>query len=489
MSFAEDVAVSRLVLSGNAVHCEEERRHSLANRLTIMVFGACFGTVLLACGIAYLAMERTLYHAEDQVLRQRAQTALDWLESEPYDEALLYHEITENTIEPREIYLRLFNYTGSFSIETPDMDKRVPVSLFPPPRDLAVGDVRAMTLYNDKGEAFRSLAMRVQGGGAVNEKELFVQASSNTSLDDEAIRWFGKLLLAVLVGGMVICFLLARSISRRGLAPLKRIAMATQGLDAQRLDYRLDREKLPREISELAGEINGMLGRLELTYAGLRHYADNVAHELRGPINKMLLEADTILNRERADETYRDALEANAEEARQLARIISSILFLARAESGAMDISKEAFLVGKELSRVAEFFEASAEEEGIEISVECPDDLVLQGDRVLIQRAVSNLVGNSISHGKLGGHIIIRAETDESWIAIHVIDDGEGIPADKIPHVFERFYRADGVRTSGSRLGLGLPIAKSILALHGGTIHLDSVAGEGTHIILRLPTT
>ncbi len=487
MSFADELAVPPPLPNATTIPRQIEQRHSLANRLTIMVFGACFGTVLLACGIAYLAMERTLYHAEDQVLRQRAQTALDWLESGPYDEALLYHEITENTSEPREIYLRLFNEKGSFTIETPDMDKRVPMSLFPPSHDLALGEVKAITLYNDKGEAFRSLVMRVKGGGAINETELIVQASSNTSLDDEAIRWFGELLLAVLIAGMVICFLLARSISRRGLEPLKRIAMATQGLDAQRLDYRLNRERLPREISELAGEINGMLGRLELTYAGLRHYADNVAHELRGPINKMLLEADTILNRERADETYRDALEANAEEARHLARIISSILFLARAESGAMDITKESFFIRKELLRVAEFFEASAEEEGIEVSVECPEDLVLQGDRVLIQRAVSNLVGNSISHGKLGGHILIRAETDRSQIVIHVIDDGEGIPADKIPHVFERFYRADGVRTSGSRLGLGLPIAKSILALHGGTICLDSVAGEGTHIILTLP--
>jgi two-component system heavy metal sensor histidine kinase CusS len=486
MSFADNLTVTATQPVDQGSRQVGERQHSLASRLTIMVFGACFGTVLLACGIAYLAMERTLYHAEDQVLRQRAQTALDWLESGPYDEALLYHEITENTIEPREIYLRILNGSGTFSIETPGMEKSVPPALFPPPRDLALGEARTMTIYNERGQAFRSLAMRVAGGGAINEKEIFVQASSNTSLDDEAIRWFLQLLLAVLVGGMIICLLLARSISRRGLAPLKQIAMAAKGLDAQRLDYRLERKDLPSEVSELAGEINGMLGRLELTYQGLRHYADNVAHELRGPINKMLLEADTTLNRERADEAYRDALEANAEEARHLATIVSSILFLARAESGAMDISRETVHIGRELTRIAEFFEASADEAGMVIRVELPEDLTVQGDRVLIQRAVSNLVSNAISHGKPNGVVVVRAETGDGMVRIHVIDDGEGIPADKIAHVFERFYRVDGVRTSGSRLGLGLPISRSIAVLHRGGIHLKSIEGQGTHVVLEL---
>lgn len=486
MSFADNLMMTAAQSVDKHAIQAGERQHSLASRLTIMVFGACFGTVLLACGIAYLAMERTLYHAEDQVLRQRAQTALDWLASGPYDEALLYHEITENTIEPREIYLRIFNGSGSFSIETPGMDKRVPPALFPVPQELALGEARAVTLYNERGEAFRSLAMRVAGGGAINEKEVFVQASSNTSLDDEAIRWFVQLLLTVLVGGMIICFMLARSISRRGLAPLKQIALAAKDLDAQRLDYRLERKDLPREISELAGEINGMLGRLELTYQGLRHYADNVAHELRGPINKMLLEADTTLNRERPDESYRDALEANAEEARHLATIVSSILFLARAESGAMDIAKETVDIGRELARIAEFFEASADEAGMAIRLEVLEHVTVEGDRVLIQRAVSNLVSNAISHGKPNGIVTVRAESDAGMVKIHVIDDGEGIPADKIAHVFERFFRVDGVRTSGSRLGLGLPISKSIAVLHRGSIQLKSVEGQGTHVLLEL---
>lgn len=490
MSFADHSTLTTATPSpAKALKARQERGHSLAHRLTLMVFGACFGTVLLVCATAYLAMERTLYHAEDQVLKQRAHTALDWLESGPYDEALLYHEITENTIEPREIYLRIFNRSGSFNIETPGMKERIPASLFPESGDLAVGETTVLTLHNDKGEAFRSLAMRVSGGGAINESELFVQASSNTSLDDEAIRWFGELLVAVLVGGMVICYLLALTISRRGLAPLQRIAAAAKDLDAQRLDYRLDRSRMPHEIGDLAGEINAMLGRLELTYSGLRHYADNVAHELRGPINKMLLEADTVLNRDRTGDEYREALEANAEEARQLARIISSILFLARADSGAMEIASHPFALSDELTKVIEFFEAAAEEAGMTVSLDCPRDQVIEGDRVLIQRAISNLIGNSISHGKAGGRVSVRVEPDASWVTIKVTDDGEGIPADNIAHVFERFYRVDGVRTSGARLGLGLPIAKSIVLLHRGEVGIESQTGEGTVVTIRLPAT
>jgi two-component system, OmpR family, heavy metal sensor histidine kinase CusS len=233
-----------------------------------------------------------------------------------------------------------------------------------------------------------------------------------------------------------------------------------------------------------------MIARLEAAQAALRHYADNVAHELRSPINKILVGSEVVLSRARSIEDYQEALLSNMEESQSLARIVDSLLFMAKAEHVGGQLDRHPVRVARELALIESFYEATAAEAGVAITMSCDPDLVFWLDRVLFQRAISNLVSNAISHTPPGGSVGVMATADESGLSVAVTDTGEGIAAEVRERIFNRFYRADEARSATSgRFGLGLPITKSIVDLHGGAITLRSEVGLGTTVALAFPAS
>lgn len=233
---------------------------------------------------------------------------------------------------------------------------------------------------------------------------------------------------------------------------------------------------------------DAMISQLEAVQDALRYYADNVAHELRSPINKILVGSEVVLSRSRTREEYQEALLSNMEECQSLARIVESLLFMAKAEHVQGQLNRQPTNVAKELDIIATFFEGTASEAGVKVTVDCAPEIVCALDRVLFQRAVSNIVSNAIAHTDKGGAVRLLAGVENEELYIEVADTGEGIPEHAQERVFDRFYRADQARSSTSgRFGLGLPITKSIVALHGGAIALSSEVGTGTTITLRFP--
>ncbi len=233
---------------------------------------------------------------------------------------------------------------------------------------------------------------------------------------------------------------------------------------------------------------NGMLQELESANEGLEHYADNVAHELRNPVNKMLLASEVALTRSRTPEEYQDTLVSIVEESQHLSSIVGSLLFLARARRTRVDLERQLIEVSSELDVIRAYFETSAQEAGLSLTARCTSDLSIDVDRTLFQRAISNLVSNAIAHTAHGGSVAIQAHATEGFLVIEVQDTGEGVSHEEQARVFDRFYRADKARNASSgRMGLGLPIAKSIMDLHGGSISLRSKVGHGTVVTLTFP--
>src|SRR5262249_12874642 len=155
------------------------------------------------------------------------------------------------------------------------------------------------------------------------------------------------------------------------------------------------------------------------------------------------------------------------EECSRLTRLIDTLLFLGRAERVDPAIQRDRVEVGEELKRVCEFYEAAAAEGGISLTVEVPGRFAARLNRVLLQRAVGNLVENAIAHTPSGGSVRMRVERGPSGVTINVSDTGSGIPPEHLPHVFDRFYRADRFHTpSPGGVGLGLSIVKAIAELH-----------------------
>lgn len=228
-----------------------------------------------------------------------------------------------------------------------------------------------------------------------------------------------------------------------------------------------------------------MLAELALQRERLEHYADDVSHELRGPISKMRLDAEVLLQVDRTAQQFRSGVESILIECQRLSTIVESLLFLARAENTRVSVTRAPLNARRELETLREFFAPAAEQAGIALSVDAGKGVVW-ADRSLFQRAVSNLVSNALAHTKTGDAIVLSAAESAEATTIAVRDSGSGISADLLPRVFDRFQRGEGKKDSAG-LGLGLAITKSIMELHGGSIELSARQERGVEARLRFP--
>ena len=463
---------------------------SLATRLSAWYFGLSFVLIILSSGILYAGMLSSLRSMDDQILEKRMLTLRSLLQESDTNEGWVGHEVSEDLEGPRRVFVRIISDVERLDMETPGVHSAL--------RDQSFADVIASpldtmhkeTIHLDDGQSFRVLTVRVPLAEGWGSPEAILQHAIDRSLDEVVLERIRQILAALLVIAAIVCWVAARYIVKRELRPLREITSATSKIGTETLNYRLTRTGLPAELEELAGQFNDMLARLEAAYKSLRQYADNIAHELRSPVNKMLLGCEVTHSKARSIEEHREALESNIEECNQLSRIVQSVLFLARSDNAPATIEGEPIKVAHELEIIRDYFDTSADEAGLTLSVDCAGDLRTNADRVLFQRAIINLVANSIAHTPRGGSVWIRAANRNSSVAIEVGDTGEGIAPEHQQHIFDRFYRADRARSADDgRLGLGLSITESIVKLHGGTVSLKSEIGRGTVITLTLPAS
>jgi two-component system, OmpR family, heavy metal sensor histidine kinase CusS len=273
---------------------------------------------------------------------------------------------------------------------------------------------------------------------------------------------------------------------QRGLAPLKQFSQVAAKVTTQDLTHRLAVDNLPFELGELAQGFNVMLKRLDAGVQQLSQFSDDLAHELRAPLTNLMGKAQVTLSRQRPPDEYKAVLESNTEELERLARIVSDMLFLAQVSHPAARASFTPVSLADEAQRVMELFALSAEDK--QLSLTLSGDAQVRGDRLMIQRALSNLLSNAIRHSPQGAHISLLVEAYGNNASISVSNPGAGIEAHHLPHLFERFYRADSsrARTEGGT-GLGLAIVRSIMILHLGQAEVRSLPGGFTLFRLVFP--
>ena len=273
---------------------------------------------------------------------------------------------------------------------------------------------------------------------------------------------------------------------QRGLAPLKQFSQVAAKVTTQDLTHRLAVDNLPFELGELAQGFNVMLKRLDAGVQQLSQFSDDLAHELRAPLTNLMGKAQVTLSRQRPPDEYKAVLESNTEELERLARIVSDMLFLAQVSHPAARASFTPVSLADEAQRVMELFALSAEDK--QLSLTLSGDAQVHGDRLMIQRALSNLLSNAIRHSPQGAHISLLVEAYGNNASISVSNPGAGIEAHHLPHLFERFYRVDSsrARTEGGT-GLGLAIVRSIMILHLGQAEVRSLPGGFTLFRLVFP--
>jgi two-component system heavy metal sensor histidine kinase CusS len=283
----------------------------------------------------------------------------------------------------------------------------------------------------------------------------------------------------------IIAALFAWFAAHRGLAPLRRVTATARGLSAGRLGERLPERDAPNEVRDLVIAFNGMLERLESSFRRLSDFSADIAHELRTPVSNLMTQTEVALSHTRSPDEYRDVLASNLEEYERIARMVSDMLFLAQAENGHLLYSSEAVNLADEARALIDFYEALAEEKGVQIVL--TGEAKLTADRSMMRRALSNLLSNALRHTPSGSIVEISITRQGRLAMLAVKNHGDTIPSDQLTRIFERFHRASPERhRHGEGAGLGLAITRSIVETHGGRIEVRSDAGVTT-FTLHLP--
>jgi two-component system heavy metal sensor histidine kinase CusS len=264
------------------------------------------------------------------------------------------------------------------------------------------------------------------------------------------------------------------------------MSAVARGISAQSLNARLPEEQIPPELAEMAHSFNAMLARLDDSFQRLSAFSADIAHELRTPLSNLLTHTQVTLTRPRPIEDYREALHSNLEELQWMAQLVNDMLYLAKADHGLLMPKREPLELADETDVLLEFFAPLAEDAGVKLTRE--GHARIEGDRSMLRRALSNLLDNALRFTPAEGYVSLRIVDQPSAVRISVENSGEGISAELLPRLFDRFYRADPARQEGSseHAGLGLAITQSIVRAHGGQIHCESEAGW-TRFVIELP--
>lgn len=272
-------------------------------------------------------------------------------------------------------------------------------------------------------------------------------------------------------------------VAQQGMVPLRHLRDAASSISTRDLSYRVPLEKLPSEVADLALAFNQMLARLADGVSRLSEFSGDLAHEMRTPISNMLGKTQVILSRSRAASEYSQVLESNVEELERLGRLVHEMLFLAQVDQAKAALQLEVFDLSEETRHVVDFLELAAEDAGVKL-VSKGSAKVL-ADRQMIRRAVSNLVSNALRYTPAGKSVTVAASETPEAVELSVSNPGYGIPAEHLPHLFERFYRVDPARSrAAGGTGLGLAIVRSIMELHGGRARVESMLGVVTTFTL-----
>jgi signal transduction histidine kinase len=292
---------------------------------------------------------------------------------------------------------------------------------------------------------------------------------------------FGALSILGLLGGLAV--------SRFILDRMDDINQTSRSIIEGDLSRRIPLQGNGGELDRLSQNLNDMLDRIEGLMGSLREVSDNIAHDLKTPLNRLRNSAEAALRDSRGEEAYREGLERTIEKADDLIKTFNALLLIARLEAAPLQDSLERFDLSRLIDDVSELYIPAAEEKGFVLSVEVAGGPIVQANRQLIGQAVSNLIDNAIKYSQgqgCGSAITVRAgPSAEGGAMVSVGDRGPGIPAKDRERVLKRFVRLEESRTKPGT-GLGLSLVAAVARLHGGEVRLEDNE-PGLRVVLHLP--
>ncbi|MBI5479613.1 MAG: HAMP domain-containing protein [Deltaproteobacteria bacterium] len=336
-----------------------------------------------------------------------------------------------------------------------------------------------------QGETLRLIAWpyRDQDG-----QHLVLELGGSHAAIDQSLKTGALASLAINFAALTLLLIGSWIFSRRLLAPVDRMVQQLEEIDEARLSARVPDAGADHELGRLVVVLNRMLDRLERAFAAQARFTSDVSHEIRSPLTALRGQIEVALRKERGATEYQQVLRESLEEVLRLQRLAEDLLSLAQAYAGAFEAQRVPIALGDLLAQSVERQRAAAASKGVSVQLQVTASARVIGDPDLLGRLVENLLDNAIRHSATGGAVEVTLGQAAGRATVAVRDAGEGIPAEHLPHIFERFYRVDRARaraTGGA--GLGLAIAQQIALLHDGDLRVQSTVGAGCVFIVALP--
>jgi heavy metal sensor kinase len=319
-----------------------------------------------------------------------------------------------------------------------------------------------------------------------------ILAGADTRSAELQIEQLVTTIVIAFVVGVIAAVLVGRWIAGRALEPVDRMITEVREItDGRSLHRRLAVPMEKDELGRLALTLNQMWTRLERSFVALRRFTADASHELKTPLTVVRAGVERAITRPDLPQETLAALEETLQEVNRMTELLESLLTLARADEGRADLHREPVDLREIIEEAGETGELLAEHAGVGIEIRLPPDpLVVAVDRSRMRQLALNLIENAVKYTPRGGQVSVELGSTDGRVTFSVADTGIGIAPGDLPHVFDRFWRADSARTRTSEragTGLGLAICKWIAEAHGGTIEVQSRPGRGTTFTVGLP--
>ncbi|HEY6330596.1 MAG TPA: ATP-binding protein [Blastocatellia bacterium] len=459
---------------------------SIRFRLTAWYATILVVSLTVFCAAVYFGMEKYLTaDLSRQLSNQANQVAGTWMPL--YDKrgpAHIIHEIEEH-IAPRLTghFLRLTAKDGTVLYEAfPPNDEGANTPRLPPAAWPEKAGYREDPLGSERLLIY-SLPYTIPSG-----QSFLIEVGGSYAHVEGALRGLTLIFAIMLPLAAAAAVIVGYFLSKGALNPVDKIINAAESITLRNLSGRLPLPGTGDEIERLSVTLNRMIARLEQSFNQISQFTSDASHELRTPLTILRGELEVALRGRPGDMNFRHILESTLEETEKLSKTVENLMVLSRLDSGELKPDVAQFDLADLCRETVDQMHLLAEDGAITLKCSCTEGVSVKADPLRLRQVLINLIDNAIKYTPAGGRIDVCTRHKNGNAIIQVQDTGVGIPAEALPHIFDRFYRVDKARarkTGGT--GLGLAIAKSICELHGGTIHVESAMGVGTGVVVSIP--